>query len=331
MMRAFDRSILRSPNSFYFGKIPSRSDFVKSASGAKVIGLMDQWVGHGMEMLMALPDWKESFDCGGPFDFLFLGMKRKHAIHGTLAPSRDASSRRFPLIAATSFEVANPLQFLRLGTLTLDDLCRHRRHLMQHAIQAHDMPESLELLNGSVHDSSLACQTAEARCTSYLAAHSLASLNAMLLPEPNGMPLRQVIPALGHLLNPLRDDSATVPQKAVALPLPQRETERVGMMTFWLQLIAISLAGSSMELSLFSGRHLGSPRLIIAFNGVTPLIFQALFDEHAAREFVIDLACTSWSEHLESLHPSCAALSSHLEHRELSSLQIIASFQNAFG
>jgi len=31
------------------------------------------------------------------------------------------------------------------------------------------------------------------------------------------------------------------------------------------------------------------------------------------------------------LHPSCAALSSHLEHRELSSLQIIASFQNAFG
>lgn len=331
MMRAFHKSILRSPNNFYFGKIPSRSDFVKSASGTKVIGLMDQWVGHGMEMLMALPDWKESFDCAGPFDFVFLGMKRKHAIHGTLASSRDASSRRFPLIAATSFELPNPLQFLRLGALALDDLCRHRRHLMQHAIQAQDVPDSLDLLNGSVHDPGLFCQTAEACCTSFLAAHSLASLNAMLMSEPNEMPLRRAILALGHLLNPLRENSAAVPQKAIALPLPQRETERIGMMTFWLQLVAISLAGSSMELSLFSGLHLGSPRLIIAFNGVTPLIFQALFDEHAAREFVIDLACTSWSEHLESLHPSCAALSSHLEHQELSSLQIIASFRNAFG
>lgn len=331
MIKASDKSILNNPNSFYFGKIPSRSDFVKSASGTKVISLMDQWIAHGMEMLMAMPDWKESFDCAGPFDFLILGTKRKYAIQGTLAPSRDASSRRFPLIAATSFELADPLQFLRLGPLALDELCRHRRHLMHHAINAQDMPDSLDLLNSSVHDSNFLYQSAEARCTTYLSTHSLASLNAILVSGRNEVPIRRMILALGHLLSPLRKDHAVAPQKAIALPLPQEEVEQIGMMTFWLQLVAISLAGSSMELSLFSGRHLGRPRLIIAFNGVTPLIFQTLFDENSSNEFLIDLVQTPWSGQLESMHPSCAALSSYLEHAGLSSLQAIASFRDAFG
>lgn len=331
MMRAFDKSILNNPNSFYFGKIPSRSDFVKSASGTKVISLMDQWIAHGMEMLMAMPGWKTSFDNASPFDFLFLGMKRRHAIHGTLAPSRDASARRFPFIAATSFELANPLQFLRLGPLALEKTCRNRHHVMSHAIEAQDLPDSLDLLNNPLPDSELRLQAAEARCTTYLAAQSLASLEAMLASGRSHVPLRQMVLTLGNLLLPLRTASIVPPQKAIALPLPYPDDERIDAMSFWLQLISISLTGSSAELSLFSGLHLGCPRLIIAFNGVTPLIFQSLFDEQAAQDIVIDLARTPWNEHHDSAHPACATLSSHLKHDDLSAQQLIASFRTTFG
>lgn len=330
-MRVFDKSMLSKSSSFYFGKIPSRSDFVKSASGAKVIGLMDQWIAHGMEMLMAVPGWKVSFDSAGPFDFLFLGMKRKHAIHGCLAPSRDASARRFPLIAATSFELADPLQFLRLSALALDEACRIRRNSIQHAINAQDAPHPLDFLERRLPDGDIQLQNAEGRCTRFLAAHSLSSLSTMLAPGPDAVPLRQMVLNLGALLLPLRAASAAAPQKAIALPLPSRESERINATAFWLQLVSVSLAGSAAELSLFSGLHLGNPRLIIAFSGVTPMMFQSLFDEQASNEFLIDLAQTRWNEQHAAAGPSCAALSSHLKHHELSALQLIASFRNTFG
>lgn len=323
--------MMTNSSSFYFGKIPSRSDFVKSASGTKVIGLMDQWIAHGMELLMAMPDWKASFDSAGPFDFLFLGMKRRHAIHGTMAPSRDSSSRRFPLIAATSFELADPLQFLRLGSLALHGIGQSRRHVMLHAIQALDLPYSIELLNNRMTDSDYQIQGAEARCTTYLAAQSVASMAAMLTSDLNAVSFSQMIMTLGKLLRPLRVTSAIQPQKAIALPLPSEEADRMDAMAFWLQLVSASLTGSAVELSLFSGMHLGKPRLIVAFNGVTPLIFQALFDEQAANNVLIDLTRLPWTERPDPASPSCAALVSHLEHKELSALQLVASFRNAFG
>lgn len=326
--------MMTNSSSFYFGKIPSRSDFVKSASGTKVIGLMDQWIAHGMELLMAMPDWKASFDSAGPFDFLFLGMKRRHAIHGTMAPSRDASSRRFPLVAATSFELADPLQFLRLGSLALDGICQSRRHVMHHAIQALDIPNLIELLNNRMAhsaDSNFQIQSAESRCTTYLAAQSVASMSAMLAPDMDAVTLPRMILTLGKLLHPLRTLSGTQPQKAIAMPLPSAEAERMDAMAFWLQLVSISLTGSAVELSLFSGMHLGKPRLIIAFNGVTPLMFQSLFDEQAANDSLIDLARLPWNERTDPADPSCAALVSHLEHQELSALQLVTSFRNAFG
>lgn len=331
MMRTFDKCVSSHSSSFYFGKIPSRSDFVKSVSGTKVIGLMDQWIAHGMEMLMAMPDWKTSFDSAGPFDFLFIGMKRRHAIHGTIAPSRDASDRRFPLVAATAFELADPPQFLRLGPLALEDASRSRRHLMHHAIEARDMPHALDLLDSRLQDSDLQIHAAEARCATYLAAHSLASLGGMLTQSPDAVPLGRMIPALGKLLLSLRSNPAVSPQKAIALPLPRQEDERIDAMTFWLQLVSAALVGSTVELSLFSGMHIGIPRLIIAFNGVTPTVFQSLFDEQTSNDFLIDLAQTQLDEQDGSVLPSCPVLSSHLEHPEITALQLVASFRSAFG
>ena len=98
---------LRNPSSIYFGKISSRGDFVKSVSGTKVIALIDDWVAQGMEMLIADPGWKTYYDRAGSIDFLFIATHKKHTICGSLIPSGDSSSRRFPFIAATLFEIAS--------------------------------------------------------------------------------------------------------------------------------------------------------------------------------------------------------------------------------
>lgn len=45
-----------NPHPLYFGKIPSRADFVKSDAGIQAIALLDEWIARGMELLLAEPD-----------------------------------------------------------------------------------------------------------------------------------------------------------------------------------------------------------------------------------------------------------------------------------
>src|SRR4051812_34344007 len=120
MMSTHTSMQLKNPSSIYFGKIPSRGDFVKSSSGAKVIALIDNWVAQGMEMLLAEPGWKTYYDAATPIDFMFIATRKKHTICGSLIPSSDASTRRFPFISATLFEVDESMGFLPFSPVLLE-------------------------------------------------------------------------------------------------------------------------------------------------------------------------------------------------------------------
>ncbi|WP_150326518.1 type VI secretion system-associated protein TagF, partial [Enterobacter hormaechei] len=84
----------------YFGKLPSRGDFVKSANNVQLLDTLDRWLAQGMELLAEAPDWKSTYDSWKPVQFAFLGSQSKLAIAGTLMASSDLSSRRFPFLTA---------------------------------------------------------------------------------------------------------------------------------------------------------------------------------------------------------------------------------------
>jgi type VI secretion system protein ImpM len=134
---------LRNPISIYFGKVASRGDFIKSATGKKFIALVDNWVAQGMELLIAAPDWKQRYDDRGLIDFLFVGTRKHHAICGSIIPSCDASSRRFPFIAATLVEVDDSMGFLPLSPLAIERHTNYQRALLQLAAKAHDANDAL--------------------------------------------------------------------------------------------------------------------------------------------------------------------------------------------
>lgn len=46
----------------YFGKLPSRGDFVKSANNVQLLDTLDRWLAQGMELLAEAPDWKTTYD-----------------------------------------------------------------------------------------------------------------------------------------------------------------------------------------------------------------------------------------------------------------------------
>lgn len=326
-MRAYT---LRNSSSIYFGKISSRGDFIKSASGTKVIALIDDWVANGMEMLIAEPGWKTYYDTAEAIDFLFIGIHKKHAICGSLIPSEDAASRRFPFIAATLFEVDGALTFLPLSPLILERHTNHRRGLIHHAAKAHDATDILTMLGDVALAAGLDSDKYRINYESFLADTTISNLTVELSIDNEQATVRQMILAIGYLLQPVLTNYTAPPQKALSLPLPRNPGKLALIKTFWLDLICSFLPRAEFEISIFSAMHRGEPRLIVTFNGVTPLIFQALFDEQAAKEMLIDIGQAVWAEEHAIQEQTTLKLSSYLEHPELSLHQLVETFRQGF-
>lgn len=316
-------------SSFYFGKIASRGDFVKSASGGNAIALFDHWFAQGMELLIAYPGWKAHYDKAGPIDFLFVGTRSKLAICGSLMPSSDASSRRFPFIGATLFEAEQPLAFLPFSPLLLERHVSHQRALVRHAATTHDPADTLASLGAISLEQDLVADGVAHAYENFLSNTSLATLAALLSLEEGVPALRRLILALGFLLKPLSEHAAS-PQKGIALPLPGNPSRLALTKALWLELATVFLRRAALDLSIFSCVHDGKPTLIIVFNGTTPSTFRALFDAQTAAEQLIEVADSDWIEEIVHQEPAAAKLSGYLEHGGLSLRQMADTFREGF-
>jgi type VI secretion system protein ImpM len=330
IMSANNALHLRNPSSIYFGKIASRGDFVKSVSGTRVIALIDNWVAQGMEMLIADPAWKATYDNAGSVDFLFIAPHKKHTICGSLVPSGDASSRRFPFIAATLFEIDQSLAFLPLSPLVLERHVNHQRALVQHAARAHDATDTLSALNDVRLDPDIDSAKATASYEHFLLNTTIKGLTNALVLDTDQATVRQIVLAIGYLLQPVLTNYATPPQKGLALPLPGDPARVAFVKALWLDLMSGFLPRAEFDLSIFSCVHFGKPKLIITFNGATPFAFRALFEEQAAQEHLIDISQAAWVEDYALNDAATLKLSSYLEHSELSLRQMVETFRQGF-
>lgn len=321
---------LRNPSSIYFGKIQSRGDFVKSTSGTKVIALIDNWVAQGMEMLLAEPGWKNYYDVAGPIDFLFIATHKKHTICGALIPSGDASSRRFPFISATLFEADASLDFLPFSPILLEKHLNHQRALIQHAAKTHDAADVLATLSDLSMEEMVDIEKSLNNYVQFLSDTTLSTLTDMLALDSEQATVRQMILAIGYLLQPVLTNYMIPPQKGLAIPIP-RDPARIALVkAFWLDLICTFLPRAEFELSVFSCIHHGIPKMIMTFNGAPPEVFQALFDEQAAQQHLIDISQSTWVEEYAMQDLATLKLSSYMEHGDLFLQQLVETFRQAF-
>lgn len=328
-MSSYTIAPLRNPSSIYFGKIPSRGDFVKSMSGTKVITLIDNWVAQGMEMLLAEPDWKNYYDNAGSIDFLFLGINKRHAISGALLPSSDASSRRFPFIAATLFETEESLSFLPMSPLVLERHGNRQRALIQHATQSLEASEILASLNDMPLDDSDDISHPQ-NYRQFLASTSIDNLAQSLKLRDADTTVRHMVLAVGYLLQPVLTNYSIPPQKGLSIPMPADPLQGTLVKSFWLDLIGTFLGRAEFELSIFSCHHFGDHKLIITFNGVPPNIFKALFDAPTADEHLIDIGKSAWVDEYAMQDLATIKLSSYLNHGDLLLEQVVQTFRQGF-
>lgn len=317
------------PHIAYFGKIPSRGDFVKSNGNLPLITTLDQWIARAMELMAVDPRWKIIYDAIQPIHFAFLGSQNKLAIAGHLIASQDASSRRFPFLAATMFEVRQPLNFMGVSplamTLLWSKLAAHL-HVLPTSPDPGKTLADLEALQVDV-DVSGSCNGC---FNEFIELQTVAGLEQLLNQDGHRVSVRRMMLALGLLGQPVLQSGSKHLEKGLALPLPNDPIYRGLVACFWLMLISPFLAHADFELALFIGEIVGKQRLVIGFNGASPKTLHGVMAPDAFEEHHIVIDDAVWVEdHLDGNY-GIKKLASYLDQPPLSLRLAIDTFNEVF-
>jgi len=310
----------------YFGKLPSRSDFIKAADNLALASLLDEWLAEVMNLVSAEPRWKLNYDAMRPLHFAFVGTRSRRAIAGHLAASSDSSRRRYPFLSMSAVEVGAPAAFVPRSPLILSPLWHELDLLADQVLDAADPEAPLQALANARVDIDPTGDQHAAEFTDFLERHNVAALEALL----GSACVRRTILAVGLLLQPVRRSGAERLDKSLVLPLPLSSRQRNLVAAFWLDLIAPFLQHADFELSLFIADLRGQPSLVIGFSGAAPETLAAIIDPHSAAEQQIHFDYTGWVDELITGDACVQKLSAYLEQGQLSLRSVQALFHETF-
>jgi type VI secretion system protein ImpM len=314
----------------YFGKLPSRGDFVRSSRDGNLTQTLDRWISNSLEQLAVAPDWKQHFDALPAVEFIVAGSRSSTILTGRLVASRDSSSRRYPFLIARSVRSDTPLDVLPSLPLCLLPTWVAMEQLSESAKNATDIDEALERIDLAQLDIETDLTGIEKRRSDYLQTTTISQVQQMLAASGNNMNLRQSIIALGLLLLPLLTSGAGSATKGLALPLPGNTSASAQIASFWLSLVAPFLARADHEISLLRTNLAGRPALLLNLNGVSASSLESVFNPALAFETNIDLCDAEWTEDYIAGEYPLNKLSSYLDHPDLSLAQALSTFSEVF-
>jgi type VI secretion system protein ImpM len=314
----------------YFGKIPSRGDFVKGSDNPALIKVLDDWLAFAMDLMSSDARWKLHYDSVQPLHFAFIGPRRRHAIAGHIVASSDQSSRRFPFLMMSTMEVADPGTFVPDAPLVLNRLWNRLESLSNNVIQAADAAVALQAAASHVIDLDLRSTAYDAAFQDFLDMNTVGSIDALLRQSDFGGSVRQVLLALGFLLQPVMASSSSRLEKSLLLPLPNDPMYRNLMAAFWMHLITPFLARADFELALFITRIGGKPVLVLGFSGASAETLSAIMDPVAAAERHITFDELDWVEEQVDDDYAIKKLSAYLSQSTLSLKSALDSVCAAF-
>jgi type VI secretion system protein ImpM len=302
----------------YFGKIPSRGDFVKGSDNPALVKLLDDWLARAMDLMMADTQWKANYDAVAPLHFVIAGPRRRHAIAGHIVASSDASGRRFPFLMMGMLDVAEPGAFVPSAPLLLGLLWSRLEALSKGLVTAVDADAPLRAAAGQVVELDLRADAHAAAFTDFIELQSLDTLQALLAQAGYAGSVRRVLLALGMLLQPVLASSASRLEKSLVLPLPADPLYRGLVGAYWMHAIAPFLARADFELALFVTRIGTRPRLVLGFGGASAQTLQAIMDPQAGSERHIAFDDLDWVEDQVESDYAVDKVSRHLKRSDVS-------------
>ncbi|MES3024253.1 MAG: type VI secretion system-associated protein TagF [Pseudomonadota bacterium] len=314
----------------YFGKIPSRADFVKASDNLALTQVLDEWLANAMELLSTDARWKINYDAQAPLHFAFVGPRSKRAIAGHIVTSSDQSHRRFPFLMVSTIEVDDPVGFVGNGPLVLSRLWNRFEALTAAVLAAPDPALPLQAVTATLIELDLRSAAYDAAFNDFLELQSVGSLEAMLAQAGFEGSVRQLLLAMGLLLQPVLASSSSRLEKSLVLPLPADPMYRYLVAAFWMHLITPFLVRAGFELAICVTRLQDRPTLVVGFSGASAATLQAIIDPQAALERHITFDDLSWVDEQVDSDFAVQKVSAYLEQPSLSLKSAHDSLRLAF-
>lgn len=289
----------------YFGKVPGRSDFVKVAHDAAVLGMLDEWLAQVMSRLPSDPRWKLNYDAMAPVSFAFVGPAHRLAVAGHLVASRDQSGRRFPFLMMRAHDVADPAAFVSRCPLAFAPLWEYLEGMAPKVVAACDPGPHLQ----AISECSVGLGEYDSALAAWLNAATVSSLSAQL----DGVPAERLVLALGLLLQPVMHSKPVSLHKSLVLPLPEQLAARCAVAAFWLALVGPFARRAGFDLALFITRRHERPVLVVGFGGAAAETLRAIIDPLVAMDQQVGFEDTSWIDEQLGLDVDVRALASYLD------------------
>ncbi|HZE91511.1 MAG TPA: type VI secretion system-associated protein TagF [Rhizobacter sp.] len=314
----------------YFGKLPSRGDFVRSAAGSALIHSIDQWMSQTMELLAEDTRWKIVYDDAAPVHFAILGSQSNAGLVGHMAASRDASGRRFPFVMAASFEVPEPASFVPYCPLALSPLWQHLDGHVRQAMQAEDFASVQEQLIAQPVQVEMRTETLKQAYQSFTHTQTLESFEQAVSLPGAVISLRQTALALGMLLQPVLSQGHNGMNKGLLLPLARDPMQLTPSLTLWVDLVTRFFKRTPAEIALFVTSHWQQPVLVIGFHGASPATLRSVLDASVCRAENVSVTDAQWVEDWIDSDYGIRKLSNHLRDPALSMAAAVDMFRETF-
>jgi type VI secretion system protein ImpM len=314
----------------YFGKLPSRGDFVKGSTSPGLVKVLDGWLAEAMDLMSANARWKLAYDAVAPLHFAFVAPRQRHAIGGHIVASSDESSRRYPFLMVAAMEVAEPAAFVPAAPLVLTRLWNRLEALSADVRSASDPTAALQAAAGQPVELDLRGAAYDAAFEDFLELQTVGALDAMLAQAGHRGTARRLLLALGMLLQPVLASSSSRLEKNLVLPLPHDPLYRQLVAAFWMRLITPFLARADFELALFLTRLDGRHALVLGFSGASPQTLRAIMDPQAGLEHNIAFEDLDWVDDQAGSDYAVKQLSAYLAQDGLSLKSALDAVGTAF-
>ena len=317
----------------YFGKLPGRGDFVRSTTHPALIQSLDRWLSSGIELMAEDAHWKGIYDQADASHFAMISPHRHTAVAGHIVPSMDLSGRRFPFLTVAAIESEQGADLMALGPLmfqpawlTLADAAARARRATEE-----EVPGVLAELGQMPLPGLQTARDAQQAFQRFLDVSTLAGLQRELSAAGGAVDVRQILLALGLLLQPLMNSGGQVIEKGLCLPLPRDESSRFAVAAFWMNVVSRFLVRNTHDLTLFLPRGINHrPCLMIGFSAGAANVLHGLFDPRVTPEVFISLDASPWVEDYVANDYALKKLSTYLLTPQISLAQLLTSFQEAF-
>jgi len=321
----------QSASAVYFGKVPSRGDFIKGSGQSQLIGMLDRWLSQSMEQMTSDPHWKAAYDAAAPLHFAFVGPRSKVSVVGHLRPSHDASNRRFPFLTAATIDAPEGALF-RHAPAYFSQLWGRFKRIAEQSCAAPEAAPVLQELQTLDCPREIASAAQGDPLGIFLRTHSVGRLENLLSTEQHSVDVRRIFLGLGLLLQPLLGSARISIEKGLSLPLPADPMYRDLTAALWMSLVTGFLQRTPAELQVLIGACNGQHRMVIGFNGATPRPLISLLSPHIMAENNIELDDPEWVE----THPDLtqnygvAKLSSYLSRSDTALVSAVKTFNEVF-